>query len=306
MYHELDAFIRIRQDNLTSDLHKGTVRATTILVTSIPKQFLDVNTLRQVFSVFPGGVKNVFLNRDCSDLLDMVQLRDSIAQQLEGAETELICTANKLHRKEVAKKTKQAKKKQKKGTEGEQMEEAEERIEMKENESLVDRYVPNKKRPTYRIPLAKWMPSLPLIGKKVLPPNSIPADRVGRHSEMGPRRTEKNEPHDSPSSSPTRTLRRHEFSVHPIQHTTRSPHGLSVRRIPQANVHDPALHRNSARGRRLGQHATRLVAARHPRLPHQFGYRRTHHLLCHPHRLCRLHQQHYVFDKFVALVEMDL
>jgi calcium permeable stress-gated cation channel len=167
LYHELDAFIRIRQDNLTSDLHKGTVRATTILVTSIPKQFLDVKTLRQVFSVFPGGVKNVFLNRDCSDLMDMVQLRDSIAHQLEGAETELICTANQLHRKEMEKKAKQTKKKQKKATEGAQVEEPEERIELAENESLVDRYVPTKKRPTYRIPLAKWMPSLPLIGKKV-------------------------------------------------------------------------------------------------------------------------------------------
>jgi hypothetical protein len=167
MYHELDAFIRIRQDNLTSDLHKGTVRATTILVTSVPQQFLDVNTLRQVFSVFPGGVKNVFLNRDCSDLLTMVELRDSIAHRLEGAETELIRTANKIHRKEVAKKAKQTKKKQKKAAEGEQVEEAEEPIEMGENESLVDRYVPKKKRPTYRIPLAKWMPSLPLIGKKV-------------------------------------------------------------------------------------------------------------------------------------------
>jgi calcium permeable stress-gated cation channel len=173
MYRELGAFIRIRQDNLTSDLHNGTVRATTILVTSIPKQFLDVKTLRQVFSVFPGGVKNVFLNRDCSDLLDMVQLRDSIAHRLEGAETELICTANKLHRKEMAKKAKHTKKKQKKAAQGEQVEEAEERIEIGENESLVDRYVPNKKRPTYRIPLAKWMPSLPLIGKKVSLPKAL-------------------------------------------------------------------------------------------------------------------------------------
>jgi len=162
IFHELDTFIRIRQDNLTSDLHKETVRATTILVTSIPKNFLDVKTLRQVFSVFPGGVKNVFLNRDCSELLEMVQERDSIAHKLEGAETELIVSANKLHRKEMAKKTK----KHKEG-EGETTEFAGGPIQLGENESLVDRYVPQKKRPTYRIPLAKWMPSLPLIGKKV-------------------------------------------------------------------------------------------------------------------------------------------
>jgi hypothetical protein len=36
-----------------------------------------------------------------------------------------------------------------------------------ESEYLVDTYVPKKKRPTYRLPLARWMPSIPLIGKKV-------------------------------------------------------------------------------------------------------------------------------------------
>ena len=166
IFHELNAFIRIRQDNLTSDLHRETVRATTILVTSIPKSFLDVKTLRQVFSVFPGGVKNVFLNRDCSALLEMVEERDSIAHKLEGAETELIVTANKLHRKEMAK----AAKKQKRQGNGETNKSAEEEpVQLGENESLVDRYVPKNKRPTYRIPVAKWMPSLPLIGKKVSP-----------------------------------------------------------------------------------------------------------------------------------------
>ena len=76
MFHELNAFVRIRQENLTADEHKNTVRATTILVTSVPENFLNVNTLRQVFSVFPGGVKNVFLNRDCSELLERIEDRD--------------------------------------------------------------------------------------------------------------------------------------------------------------------------------------------------------------------------------------
>src|ERR1700685_4186473 len=114
MYHELDAFVRIRQDNLTAEDHKFTVRATTILVTSIPKNFLDVNTLRQVFSVFPGGVKNVFLNRDCKDILDKVQKRDKIAHALESAETTLILKANKIDRKEKQKQEKEAKRRTKK------------------------------------------------------------------------------------------------------------------------------------------------------------------------------------------------
>src|ERR1700694_3865666 len=80
MFHELTAFIRIRQENLTSEEHKYTVRATTILVTSVPDNFLNEQTLRQMFSVFPGGVKNVFLNRDCSELLDKIENRDNISR----------------------------------------------------------------------------------------------------------------------------------------------------------------------------------------------------------------------------------
>ena len=179
MYHELEAFVRIRQDNLTAEDHKFTVRATTILVTSIPKAFLDVKTLRQVFSVFPGGVKNVFLNRDCKDLLDKVQERDKIAKLLESAETELILKANKVVRKEKQKRAKEAKKRTK-----DHMNENVAELEFAANsnpenvhqggeddavpfECLVDKYVPKKKRPTHRLPLASWTPSLPLIGKKV-------------------------------------------------------------------------------------------------------------------------------------------
>jgi calcium permeable stress-gated cation channel len=170
MYHELNEFVRIRQDNLTSDDHKYTVRATTILVTSIPQNFLNVKSLKQVFSVFPGGVKNVFLNRDCSELLEQVEERDKIAKQLESAETDLIIVANKIVRKSKAKKEKETKKNlprpdnepQTRTNEGDNG--SQEGIEL---ECLADKYVPKKKRPTHRLPLAKWMPSLPLIGTKV-------------------------------------------------------------------------------------------------------------------------------------------
>ena len=170
MYHELTAFIRIRQENLTSEEHKSTVRATTILVTTVPNNFLDVKTLREVFSVFPGGVKNVFLNRDCSGLLEKIQERDKISRMLESAETDLIVDANKRARKAKTKKDKATKKNPN-----------EEIIELQRSNSgvdvgtredgvyLVDKYVPKKKRPTHRLPLASWMPSLPLIGKKVVP-----------------------------------------------------------------------------------------------------------------------------------------
>ena len=213
MYHELDAFVRIRQDNLTAEDHKFTVRATTILVTSIPKNFLDVNTLRQVFSVFPGGVKNVFLNRDCKDLLDKIQERDDIAKMLESAETELIVKANKIARKQKQKKEKEAKKSPQKNPEENV---AELDVATSEHpdkahggrqegaidfECLVDKYVPKKKRPTHRLPLASWLPSLPLIGKKVSPLNS--GAEIGRYGEVGKRGVDQDEPRHRTTTSPS-------------------------------------------------------------------------------------------------------
>ena len=234
MYHELKAFVRIRQENLTSDDHKDTVRATTILVTSIPANFLDVKTLRQVFSVFPGGVRNVFLNRDCSELLETVEQRDSIARMLESAETDLIKMAAKADKKTKAKQAKEAKKRNAN----------EEVVELQVSTSgvdhgsvqgasqgyLVDKYVPKKKRPTHRLPLASWMPSLPFIGKKVHP-SSQRLLTLGRYDKMGSRRIDSHESRDCTGSSAPRTLRRLEFSIYPVQHPTRRSHGLSERGI---------------------------------------------------------------------------
>jgi calcium permeable stress-gated cation channel len=170
MFHELRAFVRIRQENLTAEDHRYTVRATTILVTTVPENFLNVKTLKQVFSVFPGGVRNVFLNRDFSELLKTIEERDKIAKMLESAETELIIKANKAARKRKVKGEKEIEKRHSHGDVEPEIDKSNNdggRQEMNELEYLVDAYVPKKKRPAHRLPLASWMPSLPLIGKKV-------------------------------------------------------------------------------------------------------------------------------------------
>jgi len=177
MYHELKAFVHIRQENLTAEEHKNTVRATTILVTSIPENFLNEKTLRQVFSVFPGGVRNVFLNRDCSELLERIEERDKIAKMLESAETDLIKMANKTDRKRKAKQAKEAKKNRNVNDEVVELQISTSgvdngSVDRDDGDYLVDKYVPQKKRPTHRLPLASWMPSLPLIGNKVIQPQN--------------------------------------------------------------------------------------------------------------------------------------
>lgn len=152
----------------------------------MPENFLNVETLKKVFSVFPGGVKNVFLNRDCCELLDKVQERDKIAKILESAETELVIKANKFARKEKAEREKKRDIEER----GETEDGAEQQI---ERGHLVDKYVPNKKRPTYRIPISSWLPSLPFIGKKVRSLTLLVSNLGGRR-ELGERRIGANEP----------------------------------------------------------------------------------------------------------------
>jgi hypothetical protein len=60
---------------------------------------MNEETLRTLFSVYPGGVKRVFLNRNYSKLIDKVEERDKVAMLLESAETELIKAAVKEARK---------------------------------------------------------------------------------------------------------------------------------------------------------------------------------------------------------------
>ncbi|KAG5925776.1 hypothetical protein E4U42_003948 [Claviceps africana] len=98
-FFELRVYIKIRQDYLTSAEHRLRASATTVLVNSIPRKWLTEEALLGLFDVFPGGVRNVWLNRDLTTLLDKISLRDTIHRQLESAETDLIRAAKKAQMK---------------------------------------------------------------------------------------------------------------------------------------------------------------------------------------------------------------
>ncbi|KAG6006297.1 hypothetical protein E4U21_007179 [Claviceps maximensis] len=98
-FFELRVYVKIRQDYLTSAEHRLRASATTVLVNSIPKKWLTEEALTGLFDVFPGGVRNVWLNRDLTTLLDKISLRDKIHRQLESAETDLIRAAKKANLK---------------------------------------------------------------------------------------------------------------------------------------------------------------------------------------------------------------
>ncbi|KAH6996306.1 hypothetical protein BKA56DRAFT_471166 [Ilyonectria sp. MPI-CAGE-AT-0026] len=98
-FFELRVYIKVRQDYLTSAEHRLRASATTVLVNSIPSKWLSEEGLRGLFDVFPGGIRNIWLNRDLSKLLEKIKVRDKIHLQLEQAETDLIKAAKKAQLK---------------------------------------------------------------------------------------------------------------------------------------------------------------------------------------------------------------
>ncbi|KEQ77517.1 DUF221-domain-containing protein [Aureobasidium namibiae CBS 147.97] len=107
IYTELRGYIRIRQAYLASPQHRIRASATTVLVSGIPRKWLTLEALNGLYDVFPGGIRNIWINRNFDELADKVSERDNIAQNLEEAETSLIQKCVKKHKKMEAKKAKE-------------------------------------------------------------------------------------------------------------------------------------------------------------------------------------------------------
>jgi hypothetical protein len=112
-FTELKVYIKIRQDYLTSAEHRLRASATTILVSAIPRKWLTTEALSGLYDVFPGGIRNIWINRNFDELLDKIHQRDDVFQKLEAAETDLIRSAKTAQRKQLEKDEKAAAKKSK-------------------------------------------------------------------------------------------------------------------------------------------------------------------------------------------------
>lgn len=108
LYDELRGYIRIRQAYLTSPQHRIRASATTVLVSGIPRKWLTLEALNGLYDVFPGGIRNIWINRNYDELYTKVKQRDKIARNLESAETSLIKKCVKKHKKAEDEKAKQA------------------------------------------------------------------------------------------------------------------------------------------------------------------------------------------------------
>ncbi|GAB1318961.1 Phm7-similarity to hyp1 [Madurella fahalii] len=102
-FAELKVYVKIRQDYLTSAEHRLRASANTVLVSSIPNKWLTEEALRGLFDVFPGGIRNVWLTRDFTALLEKIHERDRVHKMLEEAESELIRMAKKKQLKQARK-----------------------------------------------------------------------------------------------------------------------------------------------------------------------------------------------------------
>ncbi|ETN45181.1 uncharacterized protein HMPREF1541_10058 [Cyphellophora europaea CBS 101466] len=107
-FDELRNYIRMRQAYMTSPQHRLRASATTVLVSSIPSKWCTVEALEGLYDVFPGGLRNIWINRNFDELNDKVKKRDKLAKKLENAETELIRKCYKKHEEELVKSEKKA------------------------------------------------------------------------------------------------------------------------------------------------------------------------------------------------------
>ena len=121
-FDEFRGYIRLRQAYLTSPQHRLRASATTVLVTAIPSKWCTFEALDGLYDVFPGGIRNIWINRNFDELSEKIKQRNKLAKTLESAETAFIRKA-KAAAKEKAEKD--SKKKGKKKSKTQLLEEAE-------------------------------------------------------------------------------------------------------------------------------------------------------------------------------------
>ncbi|KAG8698963.1 hypothetical protein FRC09_006915 [Ceratobasidium sp. 395] len=160
---EMRNFAATRHRHLVDPIHSSSAQANTVLITGVPRKFLDEEALAQLFQHVPGGVKKVWLNRDLKELPDIYDRRLAASKKLEKAEFKLVAIANKLHRQHNDALAKAAKK-------GKDITTVKPVVpdDLESSPHLADRLVPRDQRPTHRLPPFKWLPfGLPFMGQKV-------------------------------------------------------------------------------------------------------------------------------------------
>lgn len=142
IYWRVKHFVQLRHEFLLSERHAKTIHARSFLAVGIPNEYLSETKVRDIYGHLPGGIQNVWINRDLKKLPELVAQRDKLVNQLEGAVTKLIKTAVKNVRKGKA-------------------EDVSADSAKVQTPDIADRFVPRNKRPTHRLG------KIPCMGEKV-------------------------------------------------------------------------------------------------------------------------------------------
>ncbi|TCD61098.1 hypothetical protein EIP91_009035 [Steccherinum ochraceum] len=97
---ELFHYAEMRQAFLVSKSHSQLAQARTVLITSIPLEMCNEHELRLWSSFIPGGIQNIWVYRDTTDLNKHHNERLDVCKKLEAASVQLIEHVNKAKRKE--------------------------------------------------------------------------------------------------------------------------------------------------------------------------------------------------------------
>lgn len=134
MYRELTLYASLRQNVLASPRYAKKLSSRTVLFQSVPDQYLSEVEFGKLFD----NVSTIWIARGAKELSKLVEERDKLALQLEGAETAYLKKAvkavNKLKKKHGG-------------------------VEALSVSNDIETYVPHKKRPKHRLKF--------LVGKKV-------------------------------------------------------------------------------------------------------------------------------------------
>ncbi|KAK9704087.1 phosphate metabolism protein 7 [Basidiobolus ranarum] len=90
IYRDSQEYIHLRQRHLMSTEHQNNPMSSTILITGVPSESNNEMALKEMFSVFPNGVKYVCINRNVKNFGKEINKRSKILGKLESAETKFI------------------------------------------------------------------------------------------------------------------------------------------------------------------------------------------------------------------------
>ena len=165
IYSELIYYANLRQAYMFSSLYAPRISARTVLITSIPKEYMNEAALRRVFD----HAKRVWINKDTEELAELVKEQTEVAMKLEAAEVKLIKMADAARRKA--------------GGDVPSAEDLEQDIEDGESGSVAAKWLDRKNRPMHKLKF--------LVGEKV---DTIDWCR-GKLAELNPKVAELQDKH---------------------------------------------------------------------------------------------------------------